>query len=155
MYERAGNKHLNDAIRLVYLGILDFYRRNRGKGAAADAAGNVRPCPDQLEPVERVLIHLSFRGQVQTLRDVRRLHAGGVQVQHEALTTRPSQPTSPATRGPSLAPHTHTPRNQERGTIFPERYYPRSDSVRSDDRLQCAKLGIVHKPILSGWVGLL
>ncbi|MFI5118381.1 MAG: AIPR family protein [Terriglobales bacterium] len=35
MYERRGNRNLNDGIRLVYLAILDFYRRNRGKGARA------------------------------------------------------------------------------------------------------------------------
>jgi hypothetical protein len=40
MYERSGNKHLNDGIALVYLGILDFYRRNRGKGARAIDVSN-------------------------------------------------------------------------------------------------------------------
>jgi len=40
MYERSGNPHLNDAIRLVYLGVLDFYRKNRGKGARAVDVSN-------------------------------------------------------------------------------------------------------------------
>jgi len=51
MYERSGNPHLNAAVRLVYLGMLDFYRKNRGKGSRAVDISNF---------YYRVKLHLKF-----------------------------------------------------------------------------------------------